>query len=119
MGTKCDSCDSCDTFIGFGQEPHVDKDGNITGLNHGQKIYKWDNSNLPIDYSSPTANWPRAYLHVSSNLNSHVVQNLCTRDLAVAIIYTNTEKIGTNMTISLYWNNPKHKKGAPKLVQNF
>ena len=107
MGTKCDSCES---FLGFGQEPHVGKDGKISGLNYGHKVYKWDNSHLPADHSSSTANWPRAYLHVSSNLNSHVVQNLCTRDLAVAIIDTNTTKIGTIMAISLYWHNPKNKK---------
>ena len=100
IGTKCDSYE---TFIVFGQEPHIDKDGKLSGLNYGHKVYKWDNSNLPINTSSTTANWPRAYLHVSGNLNSHVVQNLCARDLAVAIIETNTGKIGTIMAISLYW----------------
>ena len=34
MGTKCDSCE---TFIAFGQEPHIDKDGKISGLNYGHK----------------------------------------------------------------------------------
>ena len=45
IGTKCDSCER---FIAFGQEHHIDKDGKISGLNYGHKVYKWNNSTYQL-----------------------------------------------------------------------
>ena len=80
-----------EAFCILGQEPST-HGFNVTGLNTRHTIIQG------------AADKPRSYISCHKGLNAWPVENLCTRDVATAIIDSGESEAGKVLVCSVYWD---------------
>ena len=83
--------DKLGSFCILGQEPST-YGFNVTGINSRHTLVQ-----APVEK-------PRAYLVCHKGLNAWPVENLCSKDVACAIIDTKLQDVGKILAVSIYWD---------------
>ena len=96
-----------DNFCILGSEPST-YGFNVTGINTRHTLIQG------------AADRPRAYISCHKNLKAWPVENLCSRDVAVAIIDSHMARAGKLLVVSIYWDGrietfPEEAREAAKL----
>ena len=96
-------------FCILGQEPST-FGFNVTGINSGHTLIQ------------AATDRPRAYISCHKELNAWPVENLCSRDVATAIIDTHEAESGKLLICSIYWdgrieNFPEEASSAARLAR--